>query len=145
MVHKVLKVDGVKAVHSTNIIERMWWKLAVYSGAGVFCVSRGIKDLVWATPETKELYRQAIAETVTLAKTKGILLPAPVPDEHIAILDNFTSEWKPSMLVVLEQGHPLELEYLHGTICAMGRESGLHTPINDYIYACLKPYVDGMH
>jgi 2-dehydropantoate 2-reductase len=142
-IEQVLAVSGFMATACPNIIERMWWKLAAYSGAGVFCVVRGDRGVIWATPETKALYRQAIVEAVTVAQARNIPLAASVPDEHIAILDTFPPQWKPSELVALEGGHPLELDPIHGALCAIGKEVGVPTPINDFIYSCLKPYING--
>jgi len=143
-IEEVLAVEGFKASACSNIVERMWWKLAAYSGAGVFCVVRGDRGMMWVTPETKALYRQAIAEAVTVAQAKGIALADSVPDEHIAILDALPPQWKPSMLVALEQGDPLELEAIQGALCDIGRGVGAPTPINDFNYACLKPYIHGV-
>jgi 2-dehydropantoate 2-reductase len=142
-IEQILTVSGLKATACPNIVERMWWKLAAYSGVGVFCVVRGDRKVIWATPETKALYRRAIAEAVTVAQAKEIPLAASVPDEHIAILDTFSLHWKPSMLVALEQGHPLELDAIQGALCTIGRDVGVPTPINDIIYSCLKPYING--
>ena len=142
-IEEVLAVSGFNAAASPNIVERMWWKLAAYSGVGVFCVVQGDRGLIWTTPETKALYRQAIAEAVAVAQTKGIPLADSVPDEHIAILDPLPSQWKPSMLAALEQGYPLELDAIQGDLCSIGREVGVPTPINDFIYSCLKPYIHG--
>ena len=142
-IEEVLAVSGFEAAACPNIVERMWWKLAAYSGVGVFCIVRADKGMIWAIPETKALYRQAIAEAVAVAQAKGIPLAASVPDEHIAILDPLQSQWKPSMLVALEEGHPLELDAIQGALCAIGREVGVPTPINDFTYACLKPYIRG--
>jgi 2-dehydropantoate 2-reductase len=47
------------------------------------------------------------------------------------------------MLIDLENGKRLELEALNGAISRMGKELGVPTPVNDCIYACLKPYVNG--
>jgi 2-dehydropantoate 2-reductase len=121
----------------------MWWKLAAYSGVGVFCVVRSDKEVIWATPETKTLYRQAIAEAVTIAQAMDIPLADSVPDEHIAILDTLPPRWKPSMVVALEQGRRLELDSIQGALCTIGREVGVPTPINDFTYSCLKPYICG--
>jgi 2-dehydropantoate 2-reductase len=142
-IERVLAVSGFKATVCPNIVERMWWKLAAYSGVGVFCVVRGDKGMIWAASETKALYRQAIAEAVTVAQAKDIPLADSVPDEHIAILDPLPPQWKPSMLVALEQGHRLELDSIQGALCAIGREVGVPTPINDFTYCCLKPYICG--
>lgn len=142
-IEEVLAVDGFEAAACPNIVERMWWKLAAYSGVGVFCVVRGDKGMIWAVPETKALYRQAIVEAVSVAQAKGISLADSVPDEHIAILDSVPPEWKPSMLAALEDGHPLELDSIQGALSAIGREVGVPTPINDIVYSCLKPYIWG--
>ena len=136
-IEEVLAVSGLKAIVCSNIVERLWWKLAAYSGVGVFCVVRGHKGVLWATPETKRLYRQAIAEAVTNSQAIDIPLADSVPDEHIAILDTVPPQWKPSMWVALEQGHPLELDSIQGALCAIGREVSVPTPINDITYACL--------
>ena len=37
---------------------------------------------------------------------------------------------------------PVELEGLTGTVVRMARELDLHTPINDFLYAILKPSAD---
>ena len=142
-IQQTLAVDGFNANIQFNIVERMWWKLAAYSGGGVFCVVRSNKSGIWATLETKELYRQAISEAVNVAQARNIPLAASVPEEVIAQTDNFPPKWKPSLLVALEQGHRLELEAINGTISRIGKEVGVPTPINDFIYACLKPYIDG--
>jgi 2-dehydropantoate 2-reductase len=47
------------------------------------------------------------------------------------------------MLVDLENGRRLEVESLNGAVSHMGKEAGVPTPINDYIYACLKPWANG--
>ena len=78
-----------------------------------------------------------------MAQANGIPLADSVPNEHIAILDTFPPTWKPSMLVALEQGRPLELEAIQGALRALGREVGVPTPINDFVYASLKPFANG--
>jgi 2-dehydropantoate 2-reductase len=52
-------------------------------------------------------------------------------------------EAKASQLVDLENGRPLELEYLSGTIHRLGRELGVPTPVHSTVYAALRPFVHG--
>ena len=47
------------------------------------------------------------------------------------------------MLLGLERGQRIEVEALNGAAVRYGREVGLPTPVNGFIYTCLKPYVDG--
>jgi ketopantoate reductase len=37
----------------------------------------------------------------------------------------------------------LELEALNGAVVRLGCARGLQTPVNFFIYATLKPYIDG--
>lgn len=134
---------GIDAHVMPNIAERMWWKFAGICGAGVFSVMRGSKGQVWGEPETHDLLRQAIAEAVAVAHARGIPLPATLPDEAVQVFDTFPPPYKPSMLIDLEGGRRLELEALNGALVRLGDEMGIPTPVNDFIYACLKPYANG--
>ena len=49
----------------------------------------------------------------------------------------------PSLLVDLENGNRLEVEAMSGAIRRLGKQAGVPTPVNDFIYACLKPYANG--
>ena len=142
-VERALAVEGLNVRAKPNILERMWWKLAAYSGVGVFCLVRADRGIIWQTAQTKALYHAAVAEAVSVAQARGIALADSVPDEHISMLDSFPPEWEPSELVAIQVGRPLELEALQGALSSMGREAGVPTPINDVVYACLKPYADG--
>lgn len=50
---------------------------------------------------------------------------------------------KASMLMDLERGKRLELEWLSGAVCRLGRQSGVETPLHCFIQAALMPYVNG--
>ena len=50
---------------------------------------------------------------------------------------------KSSMLVDLENGRRLELDWLSGSVHRLGRELGVDTPVHRAIQAALSPYRDG--
>ena len=58
-------------------------------------------------------------------------------------MDAMPPTFQSSMKVDLERGKRIELEAVNGAISRMGKELGVPTPVNDFIYACLKPYVGG--
>lgn len=140
---QAITAAGIEAVVSPKIKERMWWKLAIIGGAGVFSVVRGSKAQFWKIPETRDLIRQAVAEGVAVARAHGIALSPTLPDEIIAIGNGNPPQYKPSMLVDLEHGRRLEIDALNGAIVRLGRAAGVPTPVNEVIYACLKPYANG--
>ncbi len=52
-------------------------------------------------------------------------------------------QYKPPMLVDLDHGRRLEIEAWNGALVRYGKQAGVPTPVNDVIYACLKPYANG--
>ena len=134
-------VIEIKAV--PNVLDRMWWKFAGICGASVFAVMRGRKELVWDFPETRVLIRDALSEVVKVAQTMGISLSYSTVDEMIETVANMPPHYKPSTLVDLERGKRLEIEALNGALSRLGKQVGVSTPVNDFIYACLQPYANG--
>jgi 2-dehydropantoate 2-reductase len=139
----ILKQAGLEARAVPNVEERMWWKFAFICGAGIFAVLRGNKARVWGTPEVRDLVYRAVAEAVTVAQAKGIPLADSLPDGVVSNFGDLPPQYKPSMLVDLEQGRRLELEAWNGALSRLGKEMEIPTPVNDFVYACLKPYVNG--
>jgi 2-dehydropantoate 2-reductase len=125
-----------------NIQERMWRKLVILAGAGLCSVSRVDMVIIFNTPETTALARQAMVEAVIVAQAIGIGLRDSLPDELVLALKDLHGD-KPSMFVDLEHGRRLEVASLNGAISRFGRERRIPTPANDFIAACLAPWANG--
>ena len=142
---KILRETGIEFRAIPNIMERMWWKLCIVSGfAGVYSVVRADKSVVSKSPVTIDLLRQAIFEAISVAQANGIALSTHLADEILASQENLSPDYKPSMLIDLEKGKHLELEAIIGVITRLGKNLGVPTPVNNFIYACLKPYENGI-
>ncbi len=141
---KILTETGIEFRAIPNIMERMWWKLCIVSGfAGVYSVVRANKAVISKSPETMDLLRQAILEAISVAQANGIDLSTEIADEILDSQKNLPPEYKPSMLIDLEKGKRIELEAIIGVITRLGKNLGVPTPVNNFIYACLKPYENG--
>ena len=138
-----LDPSGTQWVLAPAVMESMWLKLTNLSGLGVCSAARSSFFTVRGTPETLALVRQAAAETVSLAHAKRIALQPDLPDILVNVLQNAKADFKPSMLMDLEHGRRLEIESLNGAVSNMAKALGVPTPVNDYIYACLKPWARG--
>lgn len=144
-VEQVLNIDGLNGKASPNILVGMWQKFAAICGANVCCVVRGDKATVLrGMPETGVLMRQLCSEVANVAKALNIGLADTAVDSFIELFNSTPPHFKPSMLVGLERGERIELEALNGAVARYGRQLGIETPANDFAYACLKPYVDGV-
>jgi 2-dehydropantoate 2-reductase len=140
---QTIKSTGMEAIVSSKIAERMWWKLVGVCGASIFCLMRASKGQVWDFAETPALMHQILSEGVAVARAHGIALAPTLPDEMVKIADTFPSRYKPSLLVDLEHGRRLEIEAWNGALVRYGKAAGVRTPVNEVIYACLKPYANG--
>lgn len=143
-IQQLLAVDEIEIKAVPNILEQMWWKYCAMCGVGgVFAVMRGDKEKIFRFEETKSMIHQAISEVVSVAQAKGFPLRNSVPDDILSGISNAPPHYKPSILIDLEKGNRLEIEALNGALSRYGKEVGVPTPINDFIYACLKPHAEG--
>jgi 2-dehydropantoate 2-reductase len=119
---------------SEEIITEQWkklcWNISFNSASAL---TRALVGPMMDQPECCDTLRRTIAEAVEVAKARGVNLPENFPDLVIAGNEPFR-RLKTSMLQDVEKGRPLEIDALNGTICRMGRELGIPTPINEALY-----------
>lgn len=141
---QVLAIDGLGARISPAITVAMWQKLTTICALGLFSVARLDKQgILRGMPETGQLMRQIASEVVRVAQAMAVDLPDAAVDRFMQQFESLPPRFKPSMLVGVERGQPIEVEALNGVIVRFGREHGVPTPVNDFVYACLKPIAGG--
>ena len=96
-----------------------------------------------SNPDTRKLLKDAIAETVAVAKSKGIDLGDDYVAKHGDFYSSIPPDTKSSMLMDLEHGRPLELNWLSGAVAQFGDELGVPTPTHHAIYGALKVVAEG--
>ena len=74
---------------------------------------------------------------------QGIDLPDDTVEKLMAFTQKMPPTMKASQAIDLENGRRLEARWLTGTVCDMGRQHGIPTPVNDALYAVIKPYTMG--
>jgi 2-dehydropantoate 2-reductase len=135
-----LASGDIEVVLSTAIDVALWEKfLFIASIGGVCCLARQPIGAVLATPETRQLYLDALCEVEAVARARGVALAPDVVDGTLRLTAGFAPQTRPSMLVDLEAGRRLELEAMSGAVMHYGRAAGVPTPVHDTIYAALKP------
>lgn len=138
-------VDAAKAANipitlSDNIERDRWHKFIFLSAtSGVTAVTRSTMGPILADPDTRALFRAIMAETLAIGRAKGVALDPGFVDERMAFADkNVPATMKASMANDLDRGNRLELDWLAGKVCLLGKELKVPTPVNDIIYAALK-------
>ena len=135
---------GIDAALSSDITRDLWAKFAMLASfSGLGGVTRLPMGPIRGEPATLELLMGAIKEVTALARAKGTELGADFIARQAAAIAAIPAEMKPSLLVDLERGNRLELDWLSGAVARLGEEAGVATPIHHFIASALKPHAKG--
>jgi len=130
---------GIDLDLSTGIESEIWRKfLYICAFSGTCTVTRSSLGPVLEDPDTRALFVACMDEVKALADAKGIQLESDVVQTQLSRADGFSPSVTPSMLADLERGNRLELDWLNGTVARLGKELGVPTPANEFIYTALK-------
>lgn len=141
---KVFHAAGIVAEISGDIRTALWSKFVlINSTAGVCGVTGKPVGPVREDPRIRAMFTDCAAEVAALARKQGIHLDDDIIKRTLGHLDSVPYNNKPSLLQDLERGKPLELESLNGATVRLGKELGVPTPVNRFIYAALKGRADG--
>ena len=137
----VLRGAGLDSEPSEDVKREIWGKFVINGpGSCVMALTRLPAGPLRETPETWSLIKRAIMEADLVARGYGVVLPEDHVDKFLEAFMGYAPWAKSAILQDLEAGRRLELEALVGSVVRLGRECGVPSPINDTIYAALKPY-----
>ena len=135
---------GIDAKVPDDIEVVMWEKFAYLAPlAGACCFAHASVDAVTKDPVARTRLKAMLEEAVAVGRAKGVALDPNLAARNMEYALGLNPGIKPSMLVDLENGRRLELEWLNGEIVRLGKELGVPTPANAEVYEALKPYVMG--
>jgi 2-dehydropantoate 2-reductase len=77
----------------------------------------------------------AMREVLAVANARGIPLTEADVQSWVAIIDSFPPEGETSMRQDSKAHRKSEVELFAGTIRRLGRDSGIATPVNDWLYS----------
>lgn len=134
------KAEGIQSEVSSDITVDIWQKFVLISAfSGVCAVARAPIGVVRAQSETRAMLTQTMEEIRTVAAAKDIKLPPDTIEITMQFFDGLPYEGTASMQRDIAEGHPSELEAQNGAVVRMGRELGIDTPTNTFIYSSLLP------
>ena len=123
-----------------NMTGMLWKKFAYLSGSAGVCAASGcMYGELRTVPETRAAIQAAIAEALAVGEASGAPLEPDSLEWSMNALDNFPATGMASLAKDFAEGRPVELEGLTGTVIRMGQQYGVATPVNDALYAVLKP------
>ena len=124
-----------------NMPGMLWKKFAYIAGSAAVNAATDTGYAEMRTiPETRELVRATIEEALTVGRTLGSPIMEDSMDWAMTSLDNFPAEGRASLAKDFQEGRPVELDGLTGAVIRLGKRAGVPTPLNEALYAVLKPW-----
>jgi 2-dehydropantoate 2-reductase len=138
------KQANINAEMPDDVVRSIWEKFVfLVAVSSATAVSRAPLGVVRADADLRRLFEQALRETWTLGRARGVKLADGLVEDRMKFLDTMPHEMKASMAHDLEAGGRLEAPWLCGAVARMSAEMGLDAPVNRTVYAALKPYLNG--
>lgn len=130
---------GIDHTVSTDIDREIWEKFVLLAPmAGATCFYRAPLGEVNAEPDRHALLLELMRETAAVGRAVGVALDDGLVEHTLQQLLAFKPGTKPSMLVDLERGRQLELDWLTGEVVRLGRDFDVATPASTKVYDSLK-------
>ena len=137
--------SGVDAQLSPDIRASLWTKfLFIATMAGVTTTSRRTMAELMPQPEWRHVVDGCLREIEGVGRAAGVNLAGDIVVNTMRYIDDELANLGASMHADIMAGRPLELEALNGAVVRAGQAAGVSTPINNVIYALLKPYAAGV-
>ena len=135
---------GVPAEASEDIAVTLWTKfLFITTMAGATSLAREyLRDLL-PRPEWHKIIVGCMSEIERAGRASGVELAPTIVADTLTYMQSAKGAMSASMHADLLAGRPMELEALNGAVVRAGESAGVPTPINDVIYAALKPFAAG--
>ena len=140
-----LNSSRVPAELTDDIRTGLWSKfLFIATMAGVTSMARATLAELMPRPEWCEVVVGCLREIEAAGRANGVNFPSDIHQTTLAYIEDNLTDLQASMHTDVMAGRPLELEALNGAVVRAGRAAGVPTPINDVIYAMLKPLASGV-
>lgn len=141
---EAIEAAGSEAELSDDIERDVWTKFVFFSAlSGVTAAGRCTMGDVVAIPELGALFRKVIGETAAIGRAAGVALDPQIEDKTWAFAKTLPDVMRASTANDLEQGLPLEIDWITGAACRLAKKHAVAAPANEALYALLLPYRDG--
>lgn len=137
---KVFEKANITNKLANDIQKEIWTKyLYITTVSALGALTRATHGEMMASPQIKNMLLKTAQEIYAIAKAKGVNLPDNSIQKQFEIIASLPFETTASLQRDIMNGKPSELEAQNGTIVRLGKELGVATPMNDFIYYCLLP------
>ncbi len=134
------RASGITAEIPPDIQVALWGKfLFITPWSGVGAVTRSPLGILRGQPGTRRMLEQSMGEIYNVGRAHNIALPKDIIEKTMDFVDSLPPAGTASMQRDIRSGRPSELEAQNGAVVRMGKQVGVETPINTFIYNSLLP------
>jgi 2-dehydropantoate 2-reductase len=131
---------GVKVEVPSDVEASLWEKfIFVVPYGGVGAVTRAPAGVIRSLLETRRMVLRGVEEILAVARARRIALADGIVEKTMALLDSLDSNATTSLQRDIVAGKPSELNAWTGAVVRLGQESGVPTPLHEFIYHSLLP------
>lgn len=137
---KSLNLAKFKVTVPVNIQLEIWKKyLFITTISGIGGLTRSPMGVLRSNAHLRRMMQSTADEIIEIAQKKNI----PLTKDHRDLVFHFIDKLKPETTSSVQRdimaGRPSELEDFNGYVVREGEKLHINTPINYFIYHCLKP------
>ena len=130
---------GIKSVVRDDMELAIWEKYVCNVSENQVSALMKIPFGAWGTSEDANAMRVMVAdEVIKIARAKGIMVSEDYAVNHIDFLKKLPPQNMSSTLQDILAGRKTEVEMFAGTVIRLGKETGVATPLNDFLYHAIK-------
>lgn len=135
------RADGMEAELSETIRTELWEKAAfICAQAGMTASVRLPLGAIRDQEASMTMYRRIIEEVCAVGEAAGVDVSKDTVDRWMDFAVNLGADSYSSLHYDMTHEKPMELEALHGAVVRRGREHDIAVPMNEAVYAILRPW-----
>jgi 2-dehydropantoate 2-reductase len=127
-------------VRTFDDVQRLVWEKLVFNvafSATCTILGRTLGEVI-DDPDAWSVAAGCAGEAFAAGRASGVEFDFDDPVAYVRDFGLKIPGARPSMLLDLEAGRPLEIDFINGSISRVGREVGVATPVNDVVTALVK-------
>ena len=129
---------------SEDIKKELWEKfIFLASFSGITCLTRQPIAFVQQDGMAKELFKQALSEAIGIAVAEGVTIDDDFFDKTMSFTMGMGGNVQSSMLTDLENGRPLENNWLSGKIVELAEKHKVPAPVHMAFCSAMRPFEGG--
>ena len=138
-VKEFFDLADIPSVIRPDMIRAIWEKYVCNVSENQISAVLNIPFRAWgACTDADRLRVLTAGEAIQIARKKGIPIEENYAEKHLDRLKKLPPENTPSTLQDLLAGRKTEVEMFAGTILRMGKELGIPTPFNEFLYHAIR-------